>query len=83
MAIATQDSKPRSATGYVRAAPIDALPPPAATSGVVGWLRASLFSSPANIILTILTALLIIWIVPPMVQIATEAAPSRWRTRRG
>jgi general L-amino acid transport system permease protein len=68
MAVVTQDSKPLENHGYVRAAPVEALPPPAATSGVIGWARASLFSSPANIILTILTAALIVWIVPPVIE---------------
>jgi general L-amino acid transport system permease protein len=54
--------------GYVRAAPVDALPAPAATTGVVGWMRANLFSSPGNIALTVVSALLILWLVPPIIE---------------
>ncbi len=32
--------------------------------GVVGWLRQNLFSSPANSVLTILTGLLTLWVLP-------------------
>lgn len=42
-----------------------ALPPPVAARGVVGWLRENLFSSPGNTATTILTLLLLWWIVPP------------------
>ena len=66
MAVATQDSK--SDRGYVRAAPVEGMPAPGVTTGVVGWLRASLFSSPGNIVLTILTGALIILIVPPVID---------------
>ncbi len=68
MAIATQDSKLREHPGYVRVAPVNALPPPIAASGLIGWMRASLFSGPLNTILTILTAALIILIVPPVIE---------------
>jgi general L-amino acid transport system permease protein len=67
MAIATQD-RIDGKHGYVRAAPVEAMPAPGATTGVIGWLRASLFSSPGNIVLTILTAALIILIVPPIID---------------
>ena len=49
---------------FVRMQQIDALPPPAATTGAIGWLRANLFSTPANMVLTVLTALFLFWIVP-------------------
>ncbi|WGF89519.1 amino acid ABC transporter permease [Marinivivus vitaminiproducens] len=43
----------------------DSLPPPAATTGVVGWVRQNLFSSPFNALLT-LAALYLLWLtVPP------------------
>src|SRR5690349_18847378 len=67
MSVATQDSM-IAAKGYVRAAPVESLPPPAATSGVVGWIRHNLVSSPANVALTIISALLIIWIIPPIIE---------------
>ena len=65
MAVATQDSVNYS---YVRAAPVEAMPAPGATTGAVGWIRANLFSSPANIALTLFSALLIYWIIPPMID---------------
>jgi general L-amino acid transport system permease protein len=53
---------------YVRQAPADRLPPPAARAGVFGWLRTRLFSSPANIALTLICVLLIIWAVTPLLR---------------
>ena len=44
------------------------LPPPIRTTGVVGWARANLFSSPFNIVLTVLAVWLLASIIPPMVQ---------------
>ncbi len=44
------------------------LPPPAATTGVLGWLRQNLFSSISNTILTILTVYLLVTYIPPMVD---------------
>ena len=68
MAVATQDGRVEGKHAYVRAAPVEAMSAPGATTGVIGWLRASLFSSPGNIVLTILTAALIILIVPPIID---------------
>ncbi|HKS61039.1 MAG TPA: amino acid ABC transporter permease [Xanthobacteraceae bacterium] len=67
MAVATQDSV-TGRTAYVRAAPVEAKPAPAATTGVVGWVRANLLSSPSNIALTIISILLVIWLVPPFIE---------------
>src|SRR5262245_60310161 len=67
MAIATQDSVPAKG-GYVRATTVEAMPAPAATTGVIGWVRANLISSPTNIALTIFSALLVYWIVPPFIE---------------
>ncbi len=68
MAIATQDSKIVGNESFVRGTPVDAMPAPIAMTGVIGWMRASLFAGPLNTILTILTILLIIWIVPPIIE---------------
>ena len=65
MAVTTQDSVNR---GYVRSAPVEAMPAPGATTGAIGWIRANLFSSPANIALTLFSAFLIYWIVPPVID---------------
>jgi general L-amino acid transport system permease protein len=53
---------------FVRAAAEDPLPPPVSESGVIGWLRANLFSTPLNIAMTVGAALLIVWIVPPLLS---------------
>ena len=65
MAVTTQDSVNR---GYVRSSPVEAMPAPGATTGAIGWIRANLFSSPANIALTLFSAFLIYWIVPPVID---------------
>ena len=43
------------------------LPPPANTVGAVGWMREHLFSSPANIVMTVLCLAMLAYAVPPMV----------------
>src|SRR5262245_12075416 len=53
---------------FVRPQPIAPLPPPRSEAGALGWMRQNLFSSPLNIVLTILSVLLIVWIVPPLVK---------------
>ncbi|MEA2875153.1 MAG: ral L-amino acid transport system permease protein [Hyphomicrobiales bacterium] len=68
MAIATQDGKITVHESFVRGAQVDALPAPIAMTGVIGWMRASLFAGPLNTILTILTVLLLIWIIPPILD---------------
>src|SRR3954449_9959206 len=65
MAVATQDSVNHS---FVRRAPVDALPAPGATTGAIGWMRANLFSSATNIALTLFSALLIFWLIPPIID---------------
>ena len=68
MATVTQDPKVAGSPGYVRMTPVEALPPPVAVGGALGWLRANLFSSPLNILLTLATAALVLWIVPPILN---------------
>ena len=65
MAVATQDSVNHS---YVRRAAVDEMPAPAATTGAIGWIRGNLLSSPTNVALTVFSALLILWIVPPVIE---------------
>ena len=43
------------------------LPPPVASRGLVRWVRENLFSTPTNIVLTLLSAYLLYVIVPPLV----------------
>ncbi len=44
------------------------LPPPRAQQGVIGWMRASLFSSPLNTLLTVLVAWLLLMAIPALVE---------------
>ncbi|MBV9428390.1 MAG: amino acid ABC transporter permease [Bradyrhizobiaceae bacterium] len=55
-------------SAFVRASPMDALPPPATMTGAIGWARANLFSGPLNILMTILVILLVVWVVPPLLK---------------
>jgi general L-amino acid transport system permease protein len=76
MAVTTQDSSQakRNATSYVRSTAVDAMPAPGVTTGAIGWVRANLLSSPANIALTLISILLVYWIVPPFIEFMfTEA----------
>src|SRR5215210_922827 len=52
---------------YVRGTQVPALPPPLLETGVFGWLRSNLLSTPLNIALTLFSALLIAWLLPPVV----------------
>jgi general L-amino acid transport system permease protein len=53
---------------FVRGTTLEQQPPPASLTGVVGWMRANLISSPFNIVLTILIALFFLWIIPGLVN---------------
>jgi general L-amino acid transport system permease protein len=55
-------------SAYVRRAPAERLAPPAQRAGLVGWARQNLFSTPANIALTLVCTLLIVWAVPPLLR---------------
>ncbi len=48
--------------------PLAAEPPPRAASGPFGWLRANLFSSISNTILTILAAAFLAATIPPLIR---------------
>lgn len=48
--------------------PSQSAPAPATATGPVHWLRANLFSSPLNSILTVLAVLLLIKTIPPLVE---------------
>jgi len=67
-ALTTASSKAGSSKAYVRRESTPELPPPASMVGVVGWLRANLFSSPGNIVLTIVAGLIALWIIPGFVR---------------
>jgi general L-amino acid transport system permease protein len=53
---------------YLRTAPAERLPPPPTRTGIAGWLRANLFSSPGNIALTLVCVAFIAWVVPPLLR---------------
>jgi general L-amino acid transport system permease protein len=53
---------------YLRRAPAERLPPPLARGGVLGWLRANLFSSPGNTALTFACILFAAWAMPPVLR---------------
>ena len=53
---------------YLRRTAAERLPPPLAPTGPFGWLKANLFSSPANIALTLVCVLFALWAVPPLVR---------------
>ena len=50
------------------------LPPPASTVGVIGWMRANLFSSPLNAVLTLGSLYLVYLILPPLIDWAFLSA---------
>ena len=56
-------------------------PPPVHTAGLVGWLRANLFSSVFNTILTLLCVALLAMVIPPVVRWALIDAI--WRASSG
>ncbi len=55
---------------YVRSEFSDPEPPPASQVGMIGWMRANLFSSWQNTILTIIGVYLIYITVPPIIEFA-------------
>jgi general L-amino acid transport system permease protein len=59
---------PQQERFYLRRAPAERLPPPAARAGVLGWLRVNLFSTPANAVLTVVCLVLVAWAVPPVAR---------------
>jgi len=44
------------------------MPAPLTTTGIIGWLRANLFSSPVNSVFTLLFGALIIWLLPKLLN---------------
>ena len=59
---------------YVRTQESPRMAPPVATGGVVGWLKENLFATPRDTVLTILTFLFLLWIVPPIIDWAFISA---------
>jgi len=61
-------SASRPSLSYLRREAAPPLPPPADRTGVYGWLRANLFSSIGNSVLTLLCVAFIAWLVPPLLR---------------
>ncbi|MBN8998091.1 MAG: amino acid ABC transporter permease [Rhizobiales bacterium] len=55
-------------TAYVRDAIIEPRRPPRSSVGVIGWMRANLFSSPLNSLGTILAAAFLVWALVPTIR---------------
>jgi general L-amino acid transport system permease protein len=53
---------------FVRREEEPVLAPPPGQVGVVGWLRRNLFSSVTNSLLTVISILLLVWILPPIIR---------------
>jgi general L-amino acid transport system permease protein len=53
---------------YVRTTPVKAMPPPSRDRGITGWLSEHLFSSPLNVVLTLLSLLFLWWLIPPLLN---------------
>src|SRR5688572_21990248 len=58
----------RAAAAYVRTTPVKAIPPPSRDRGITGWVREHLFSSPLNVVLTLLSLLFLWWLIPPLLN---------------
>jgi general L-amino acid transport system permease protein len=63
----TPMSTPASTVAYVRNSEAEALPPPLSVAGPVAWIRHNLLSSPFNIVMTVVAALLLYWIFKPLI----------------
>lgn len=53
---------------FVRTSAPAAIKPPVAMTGIVGWLRANLFSSVSNSVLTVLIVVALALVIPPLVK---------------
>ncbi|MGH6682947.1 MAG: ABC transporter permease subunit, partial [Pseudolabrys sp.] len=53
---------------FVRKARLEQQPAPAHMTGVFGWLRENLLSTPFNIALTMIVALLLLWVIPDLIK---------------
>ena len=67
MSVGTIAERPDSRV-FVRREPAAAMPPPFASTGLIGWIRANLLGTPFNAVLTFLTILLLAWAIPPLVR---------------
>jgi general L-amino acid transport system permease protein len=59
---------PDQGTAFVRTRDPISLPPPVATTGIIGRLRANLFSSPFNTLLTFAIVVSFVLVIPPLIK---------------
>lgn len=59
---------------YVRTEESPLMAPPVSTGGVMGWLKVNLFATPRDTVLTILTFLFLLWVIPPIIDWAFISA---------
>ena len=52
--------------GFVRSELVPAKPAPNRTSGAVAWAQKNLFATPVDTLLTVLGALFLLWVIPPL-----------------
>jgi general L-amino acid transport system permease protein len=65
------DARLDAPLSYVRAAPEPVLPAPIFSRGAFAWMRANLFSSWLSGALSVLSAALCLWLIPPLIGWAT------------
>ncbi|MBC7284086.1 MAG: amino acid ABC transporter permease [Hoeflea sp.] len=59
---------PTERIAYVRTDDTPRMSPPVSSGGIGGWLKVNLFATPRDTVLSILTALFLLWIVPPIIN---------------
>ncbi len=62
------DTSPDTNVAFVASGQIPPSPPPASTTGVVGWLRENLFSGIVNSVMTLLAIGLLVFLIPGAIQ---------------
>ena len=72
---------PATDVAFVRDVMVPAEAAPPGTTGALGWLRANLFSSPLNVIQTLIAVALVALIVPPLLQFGVVEAVWRGEDR--
>ena len=68
------DARAGESPAFLRLAPEPVLPAPIFAAGPLAWLRANLFSGWLSSALTLLTAALCLWLIPPLIAWATVDA---------
>jgi general L-amino acid transport system permease protein len=68
MATTAQVAMTEDDLAFVRRAPPPDISPPISQIGFIGWLRANLFSSVLNSVMTLVMTGLLLWLIPPVVR---------------